>query len=76
MHAETLETVRTIVAEIMNLPLDDVQASTTQADTPSWTSLNHLNLVLSLEQEFNRSISPEESERLTSVESIVALVSS
>ena len=40
----------------------------------SWDSLQHLNLVLALEQEFRTQFTPEEIEQLLSVELIAALV--
>ena len=74
MSDETVERVRALVAEILNLPLPEVQAGMTQAETPAWTSMNHLNLILTIEQEFNVSISPEQAEAMTTIPAIVAIL--
>jgi acyl carrier protein len=40
----------------------------------NWDSLQHLNLVLALEQEFNVQFTPEEIEQILSVELAAALL--
>lgn len=47
----------------------------TRLNALHWDSLAHLNLVISLEEEFKISISPEETSSMTSFESTLALVS-
>jgi acyl carrier protein len=41
---------------------------------PTWDSLQHLNLVLALEQEFRIQFTPEEVEQLLSVEVAAAVL--
>lgn len=69
-----LERVRAIVADIFNLPLDRVRADSSPDNIEAWDSLQHLNLVLALEQSFGVQFTPEEIEQLLSVELIAALI--
>ena len=41
---------------------------------PTWDSLQHLNLVLALEQEFRIQFTPEEIEQILSVEKAAAVL--
>lgn len=69
-----LERTRAIVADIFEVPLDQVLPQSSPDTIETWDSIHHLNLVLALEQEFGIQFSPEEIEQLLSVELIVALV--
>ena len=69
-----LERVRAIVADIFNLPLGRVRADSSPDNIEAWDSLQHLNLVLALEQAFAVQFTPEEIEQLLSVELIAALI--
>jgi len=74
MNADILNRVRLAVADLFNLPPDRVTAQTSQADVEEWDSLQHLNLVLALQQEFQVQINPEEMEKINSVETAVKIV--
>jgi acyl carrier protein len=54
--------------------LEQVQPESSPDTIPNWDSLQHLNLVLAVEQEFNVQFSPEEIEQLLSVELVAALL--
>jgi acyl carrier protein len=69
-----LERVRKIVAGVFGLPLGQVRAESSPDNIETWDSLQHLNLVLALEQEFRTQFKPEEIEQLLSVELIAALL--
>ena len=69
-----LNRVRQIVADVFNLPLDQVHVDSSPDNIETWDSLQHLNVVLALEQEFGTQFTPEEIEQLLSVELIVALM--
>jgi acyl carrier protein len=63
-----------IVAQIFQVPLEELTPNSSPDTIESWDSLAHLNLVLALEQEFGIQFTPEEIEELLSVELICALV--
>ena len=69
-----LDRVRTIFSDVFQVPLDQVRADSSPDTIPNWDSLQHLNLVLALEQEFSVQFTPEEIEQLLSVELIAALL--
>ena len=68
------ERVRRIVSDVLQLPLEEVRADTSPDTVESWDSIQHLNLVLALEQEFGAQFDPDEIEELLSVELMVALI--
>lgn len=68
-----LERVRTIVAEITEVEVERVTAQSSPANLEEWDSLAQVNIVLSLEQEFGRQFSPDQIERMVSVEKIVEI---
>lgn len=62
------------VADVFQIPLESVRPETSPDTIGTWDSLQHLNLVLALEQEFELQFTPEEIEQMLSVELIEALL--
>ncbi len=71
MTASVLDRVRQIVADVFGLTLDQVDTQSSPESIEAWESIAHLNLVLSLEQAFGVSFTPDEIAELVSVEAIV-----
>ena len=69
-----LERVRVLVAEVLQVPLEQVGPDSSPDTIETWDSLQHLNLVLALEQEFGVQFTPEEMEELLSVQLVADLV--
>jgi acyl carrier protein len=69
-----LDRVRNMFSDVFQIPLDQVKPESSPDTIPNWDSLQHLNLVLALEQEFNVQFTPEEIEQLLSVELVAALL--
>ena len=59
-----------ILADTLGLKADQIGEGTSMENTPAWDSVAHLNLVLSLEQEFGLRFKPEEFMRMQSVRAI------
>lgn len=74
MTESVLEQVRRIAADLFNAPLEQVTAKSSSDTIDNWDSLQHLNLVLGLEQTFGLMFAPEEIEQMLSIELIVMLV--
>ncbi len=74
VNTSYLDRVRGIFSDIFQVPLADVTAQSSPDTIPNWDSLQHLNLVLALEQEFHIQFTPEEIEQLLSVELVAALL--
>jgi acyl carrier protein len=66
--------VQGIVADLFSIPVAQVMLETSSDTIDSWDSLQHLNLVLALEQQFGVQFAPQEIEKLISVQSIVEFV--
>jgi acyl carrier protein len=69
-----LTRVLRIAADVFAVPVDGLTPASSPDSIESWDSLNHLNMVLALEQELNIQFSPEEMEELLSIELIVGLL--
>ena len=69
-----LDQVRRIAADVFTMPLEQVTTESSAETIGNWDSLQHLNVVLALEQSFGLEFAPEEIEQMLSVEAIVMLV--
>ena len=69
-----LERVRYIVAEITEVEVERITLQSAPANLEEWDSLAQVNIVISLEQEFGRQFSPDQIERMVSVEKIVEVL--
>jgi len=67
--------VKQIVADVLNLPLAQITPQTSPQSVDTWDSVQHLNLVLALEQALGIQFDREEIEKMQSVESITVVVS-
>lgn len=74
MSEEILGKVRLIVSDIFNVPLEEITSESSPESIENWDSMQQLNLVLSLEDEFSVNFEPEEIEKLTDVKAIVVLI--
>jgi acyl carrier protein len=74
MNPTTFNRVQGIVADLFSIPVGQITLETSSDTIKNWDSLQHLNLVLALEQEFGLQFAPEEIEKLMSVQSIIGLV--
>lgn len=46
------ERLRLLMAEMLDIPADQVRADLRRTDTDAWDSLNHLRLISAIESEF------------------------
>ena len=69
-----LDRVQTVFSDVFQIAREQVRPDSSPDTIPNWDSLQHLNLVLALEQEFQVQFSPEEIEQLLSVELVAALL--
>jgi len=75
VSGDVVEQVREIVSDIFQIAIEQVNLDSSPETIEAWESIQHLNLVLALEQEFGVSFSPEEMATMLSVEAISQLVS-
>ena len=68
------EELQTKMAALFGVNKQDITPNLKLKDLPQWDSLNHLNLMLLLEQENGLTISEENIIRCTEVPGIIALL--
>ena len=64
--------VRQIVSDVMGVPVEEVTEKSSPDTIASWDSLNHMNLVLALEEEFGVQFSDDQIVSLLTVEAMIA----
>jgi acyl carrier protein len=66
--------MQSIVADIFAIPEERITIDSSPDTIETWDSLQHLNLVLAVEQDFGVQFGPEEMEKLTTVSAFVETV--
>jgi acyl carrier protein len=74
MAPDDLSVVQRIMADVFSIPIEQILPDSSPDTIESWDSLQHLNFVLALEQEFSVQFQPEEIEKLTSAAVIVEIL--
>ena len=74
MTESVLEQVKYIVSDLFLVPEEEVGPESSPDTIEKWDSMQHLNLVLAVEQTFGIQLSTEEIERMNSVGLIVELI--
>jgi acyl carrier protein len=74
MNTSVLDTVRRIASDVLELPLTQVTDQTSPGTAANWDSVQHLNLVLALEQAFAVTFEPEELDQMKNIGEVVTLV--
>ena len=72
--SSTLDQLRTIASDIFSVPADKITADSSPQTIENWDSMQHLNLVLAVEEKFGVQLSPEEVEQMKSVGAVAAIV--
>ena len=68
--------VRTAAADVLRVPPERITEASTPENIESWDSVEHLNLILVLEAQFDIEFEPEEIERMKSIGQMALLVES
>ncbi|MHC4166268.1 MAG: acyl carrier protein [Planctomycetota bacterium] len=71
MTLNAFEKVRAIMVEIFQVSENKIPPDLEQEDLENWDSLQHLNLMLALEQEFEVTLDVDDLATLTSVPAIL-----
>lgn len=74
MTASTLQQVRSIASDIFGVPADKITAESSPETIENWESMQHLNLVLAIEEKFGVQLEPEDIERMKNIGAVAALV--
>ena len=68
------EEIKQIMSKVFDLGIDTIGDNATQKDIIKWDSLNHLNLVVEIEDNFDISIEPEDISEMLSIDQILLVV--
>jgi acyl carrier protein len=75
MSPEILERVRGIAADVLQVNPASLNAESSPQSVESWDSVQHLNLVLALEEQFGVQFEPDEMDGMKSIGAIAGLLS-
>jgi acyl carrier protein len=59
--------VRTIASDVFGVPLLKITPDSAPQNIEPWDSVQHLNFVLAIEEAFQLQLSPEETDRMSSI---------
>lgn len=68
------DSVRIVLSEVLDLPLDTVTADLPLMDTPYWDSLRAISLVVALEEQFGTRLSTPEMLTIRTVGTVLDLL--
>ncbi len=74
MTASALERVRNIASDIFGIPAEKITAESSPETIENWDSMQHLNLVLAIEERFGVQLDPEDIETMKNIGAVAALV--
>ena len=74
MSGTAFEQVRGLASDIFGVPSGKLSANSSPETVESWDSVQHLNLVLAVEERFGIQLDPEEIERMKTIGEIAAMV--
>ena len=74
MTASTLEQVRNVASDIFGIPADQITTESSPETIGNWDSMQHLNLVLAIEEKFGVQFDPEDIEHMNNVGAVATLV--
>jgi acyl carrier protein len=72
--ASTFEQVRGIASDIFGIPAAKITAESSPETIENWDSMQHLNLVLAVEEKFGVQLAPEDIEQMKTIGAVAALV--
>jgi acyl carrier protein len=68
------EQIKQVIADILDVDPNSINESTNRDNTSKWDSLNHINLMIALEQEFSVTFDPTEMESMFSFADILEVL--
>jgi len=74
LTASTFEQVQNIASDIFGIPADKITAQSSPETIENWDSMQHLNLVLAIEEKFGVRLEPEDIEEMKTIGAVAALV--
>ena len=75
MNDPMFEKVRRVASELFDVPPGQITAESSPATLENWDSVQQLNLVLALEEEFGVKFEPEDMENMQTIGQVTQAVS-
>jgi acyl carrier protein len=76
MEAKLEDRVRRLLGDVVGVPVDKLALTAPLNQLDGWESLNLVNLMIALEDEFKLSFSPEQAGELNSIDGIARILTS
>ena len=70
-NTELLEKVRIVIAEVLQVSIEEITSETTFGDIPQWDSMGHMEVMLALEEDFGVAVTADTIGELVSLPVIV-----
>jgi acyl carrier protein len=70
----TFEQVQAIASDIFGVPAGKITADSSPETIENWDSMQHLNLVLAIEEKFGVQLAPEDIEQMKTIGAAATLV--
>lgn len=74
MSKNVEQSIKDLMSVVLNIDAAKIDDDTSMDNTPGWDSVNHINLVVALEEEFSISFEVSEFELMISFFEIVQIV--
>ncbi len=74
MSSTVLSQVRSIAADVFDVAPESISSESSPATVERWDSIQHLNLVLALEERFGLRISPQEMDGMHTIGDVAQII--
>jgi acyl carrier protein len=74
LSAAVFDQIRTMASDLFGVPAEKIAAASSPQTLENWDSIQHLNLVLAVEERFSLQLSPEEIEQMKSIGDTAKLI--
>jgi len=66
--------IKEIISRVFEIDLSEISDKSSQKDIVKWDSLQHLNLIVEIEDKYDISIEPEDISNMVTIEKIVEII--
>ena len=66
--------VKEVLAKVLEIDIATILDNATQKDIAKWDSLQHLNLIVEIEDKYDISIDPEDISEMLSIDKIIEII--
>jgi acyl carrier protein len=74
LNPAVFDQIRSMASDLFGVPAERITATSSPETLENWDSVQHLNLVLALEEKFGLQLSPEEVEQMKSIGDTAKLI--